>query len=311
MEGSRVLLIKQSITEGKSSEVGQGEGLQGTLISSIKIGQPILFNNGSRTTTVQSIEVEQGSIRITTETSVYELHKLFSGLTIDSQIGRVSFPENARQPVLEPGSAPGFKAQDGDKIVNLKINRDELKDFLIQVDEAVVHIIGERYVVLARVGNAHIPFYRSSSGTDGKIQGEWYPFFGHTGDWLIKGNIEADGSMHYLPEITEIQKKLNQYLVLPDTGYLNKDMDILSDENIFYSVGKDIPIDNFKDSNEFKYRGDNIEEAIRLYVKKITGYDPYLLKGYHPADEDAAKEEKVDEWLSEVLQGIHTAQNPN
>ncbi|CAN5760647.1 hypothetical protein BH11PAT2_BH11PAT2_02830 [soil metagenome] len=309
-QGSRVLLIKQSIASGESSGIQQGEGLQGILVSSIQIGQPILLMDGGRTSRVQSVEPLQDKIRITTETSVYELYTLFSGLKIDSAIGRVSLPDDARPPKLEPGSAPGIKGRAGEKIVQVKIDRNELNNVLIKVGNGVVHVVGSRYIVLTRIGKAHVPFYRSSSGTDGKNQGEWYPFFGHTGDWLIKGDIAKDGSMNYSPEITEVQKLLNEHLILPDTSFLNREFNMTSvkDGSILYSLGKDIPMDNFIDSEQFKNRGDNYDEAERLYVKSLTGYDPVQLKGHHPGYKDG-KSQMVWDWISEVTQGVHKAQS--
>jgi hypothetical protein len=307
--GSRILLIKQSIEEGKTSEIGQSEALHGELSSNIEIGRPILLKNGGRTSRIKNIEPEQDKIRVTTETSVYELYTLFSGLKIESGIGSVSLPENAQPPKLEPGSAPGIKGRAGEKIIQVKIDRDNLNDVLIKVGNGVVHVVGSRYIVLARVGAAHVPFYRSSSGTDGKKQGEWYPFFGHTGDWIIKGDIAKDGSMNYSPEISEVQKILNEHLILPDTSVLNREFNMTSvkDGSILYSVGNDIPMDNFIDSEEFKNRGDNFDEAERQYVKNITGYDPVRLKGHHPGFKDG-KAEMARDWISEVVDGVNKAQ---
>jgi len=307
------MLSKQSIAAGRNSEVKEGEGLQGILASSIEIGQPILLKNGSKTSEVRGIEAGPDSLRITTETSVYELHKLFSGLAIDSQLGRVALPEDAQPAQLKPGSAPGIKARNGEKIIEVKIDRDALKDVLIQTGGGAVHVVDDRYVVLARVGGAHVPFYRSSSGTDGKKQGEWYPFFGHTGAWIMKGDIASDGSMNYLPEITEVQKVLNEHLVLPDTGYLDKDFNMVSpkDGAVIYSVGEDISIDSFRSSSEFKNRNGSLEEAEKQYVNKLTGYDSTQLNGYHPAgSKNSAKAQMAQVWMTQILQGIHKAQNP-
>jgi hypothetical protein len=307
--GSRVLLTKQSIETGKDSRIKSGEGIHGILVSPIEIGKPILLKNGSRTSEVKNIAASSEGIRITTETSVYELQNLFSGLKLNSSIGNVSLPDDAQPPQLEAGSAPDFKARNGEKIIEVKIDRDTLKNVLIQSGNGVVHVVGERYVVLARVGGAHIPFYRSSSGTDGKKQGEWYPFFGHTSDWIIKGDIAADGSMNYLPEITEVQKILNEHLVLPDPGYLNRDFNMVSGEKVLYSVGNEIPMSDFIKSPEFK-NFDNSDEGQKEYIKRVTGYDPNQLSRYHPSDrhKNPAKAQMVQDWMSEVLQGIHKAQ---
>lgn len=307
--GSRVLLIKQSMEPGKVSKIKQGEGIHGILVSPVEVGKPIVLKNGSRTSDVKNIETNSDTIRITTETSVYELQKLFSGLKMHSSIGDVSLPEDAQPPQLEPGSAPDFKARNGEKIIEVKIDRDALKNVLIQSGNGVVHVIGERYVVLARVGGAHIPFYRSSSGTDGKRQGEWYPFFGHTGNWIIKGDIAANGSMNYLPEITEVQKILNEHLVLPDPGYVNRDFNMVSGDKVLYSVSNEIPMSDFLKAPEFK-NFKNSDEGQKEYIKRITGYNPDQLNRYHPSDREKnpTKAQMVQDWMSEILHGIHKAQ---
>ena len=41
---------------------------------------------------------------------------------------------------------------------------------------------GGRNFVLANVNGKIIPFYKSRQETDGKIAGDWYPFFGNTGN---------------------------------------------------------------------------------------------------------------------------------
>lgn len=72
-------------------------------------------------------------------------------------------------------------------------------------------------------------FYRSTSGTDGKVAGQWYPFFGEGryntgGDWLIKGNLEDVKNGHYIPQIQEVQAQLNAKfpIVYDKEGHLIK-----------------------------------------------------------------------------------------
>lgn len=308
-KGSRVLLVKESIVSGHTSQVAQGEELVGMLTSEIAIGKPIVLSEGSRTSIVKNIERLDDKIRVTTETSVYEMYKLFSGLTLDSDIGKVRLPEDARPSELEPGSAPGMRARSGENIVEVKIDRDVLKNVLIRTGEGVVHVVGDRYMVLARVGGAHVPFYRSSKGTDGKKQGEWYPFFGHTGEWIIKGDIASDGSMNYLHEVTAVQDVLNRNLILPKPTYLNRHFNMTSadDGRVLYALGKDIPLDDFRNSPEFQ-KFDSMEEAEGEYIKRLTGYDPVQLKGYHPGDKNSAKRHPSSDWMGEILQGVRKAQ---
>lgn len=309
-KGSRVLLVKKSLVPGQQSGIKQGEELVGRLLTSLEVGAPVVLDNGSRTSTIRHLENSAESIRVTTETSVYELYKLFAGLEITSPIGSVSLPQDAQRAELKPGSAPEFKARSGEKIVKIKIDRDNLKEVLIQSRDAVVHLVGSRYVVLARIGQAHLPFYRSSKGTDGKNTGEWYPFFGHTGDWIIKGNIQPDGRMEYLPSISRVQRILNEHLILPDTGFLNKDLNITSDSKIMYSLGQEISMVDFLDSDEYR-RSDGVEEGEREYIREITGYNPEALKNYHPNQKSRypEKAELASKWMADILSGIEKAQS--
>ena len=75
---------------------------------------------------------------------------------------------------------------------------------------------GGRNFVLANVNGKIIPFYKSRQGTDGKIAGDWYPFFGNTGNWLVKGSIDKNGKMNYSKEIDRITELLNANLRIPD-----------------------------------------------------------------------------------------------
>jgi len=71
-------------------------------------------------------------------------------------------------------------------------------------DIGAVH--GKRIFITANINGVAIPFYRSSKGTSGKKQGNWYPIFGfgvntagsmfgsEIGDWVIKGNLQQLGS---------------------------------------------------------------------------------------------------------------------
>lgn len=84
---------------------------------------------------------------------------------------------------------------------------------------------GTRIVVIVNVKGVQIPFYQSSKGTDGKIPGEWYPFFGNVvGNWLIKGKIEDLKRGYDIPELKEMMDYLN--INLPESLYNN----LLTDE---------------------------------------------------------------------------------
>lgn len=77
-----------------------------------------------------------------------------------------------------------------------------------------------RFVVVDIPGIGPIPYYISSKGTDGKIKGDFYPFFGigNNGHWLIKGGVDSKGLMQYTPEIDNIAFALNQNPLLKILG---------------------------------------------------------------------------------------------
>jgi hypothetical protein len=305
--GSAIGLIKKEIIAGAHSVVKHGEGVSGRLLAPIFVGEPILLDSGSRTSRVKNTEQTATSVIITTETSVYELHKLFDGTNIDSPMGKVSLPRDARPSQLKPGSAREMRNRNSKngEIIQVKIDRDKLKDILIQTGGKVVHIVdAKRYMILARVGNAHIPFYRSSNGTDGKKQGEWYPFFGHTGKWLIKGDVVDDGSMHYSPEITAVQDILNENLILPSASYLNRDFQLtLSNGAVAYDIGQEIPMGSVMGSQEYQDNKD-IDIASAAYIKRLSGYDPRALDGYHPKNKNPEKSRMPLEWIEKILKEI-------
>lgn len=81
----------------------------------------------------------------------------------------------------------------------------------------IFEAIQGRLFVVANINGQLVPFYKSSAGTSGKTQGAWYPFFGYTGAWLVKGGIDkATGKMSYSPEIDRVTTLLNENLVFPD-----------------------------------------------------------------------------------------------
>lgn len=82
--------------------------------------------------------------------------------------------------------------------------------------------INGREVIIANINGKKVPFYKSSSGTDGKTKGKWYPFFGlgagssmpgDTTSWLIKGSsIEEMDNGYNIPSIQRVQNILNNSL---------------------------------------------------------------------------------------------------
>lgn len=157
---------------------------------------------------------------------------------------------------------------------------------------------GTRIAVISNVKGVQIPFYQSSGGTGGKISGEWYPFFGNSGAWLIKGNIEDLKRGYDIPELKEMMDYLN--LTLPEYLYNN----LLTDEqkqsfsNATWKrqVGK---IQSVKEKNpEFIIDPDEAGE----YMAKILGYK------LSEAPSDGMDSKRV-EFLQKILDQIKTKLN--
>ena len=101
----------------------------------------------------------------------------------------------------------------GKEIVNQELNPE---------GAVIFEAMQGRLFVVANINGQLIPFYKSSAGTSGKIEGDWYPFFGYTGDWLVKGSVDkTTGKMNYSPEIDRVTTLLNENLVFPDK-YLSR-----------------------------------------------------------------------------------------
>ena len=78
-------------------------------------------------------------------------------------------------------------------------------------------IVNGREFVVANINGVLLPFYKSSSGTDGKHKNQWYPFFGigdsvhgEKGNWLIKDGIKEMEVGYGIDQISKIQKILNE-----------------------------------------------------------------------------------------------------
>jgi hypothetical protein len=306
-KGLRVTVRKRSIEIGKESAIRTGDTYAGKLLVPIQIGQPIALDSGLSTSHIRSLEQEGEVLVVRTDTSVYEVRKSFNGVRYHSEIGDIMLPQDARPAMLEPGSAPEFSIQNRStsELVQVKIHRDALKGILIQTGGGAVHAIDERYFVLARVGNAHIPFYRSSSGTSGKRKGEWYPFFGHTGSWIIKGeSIDKDGHMEYDPAVTKVQNILNEHLILPNPMFVDKEFKIVNREGtVLYELGKEIPMTDIRNTN-LPGKFPMWDSAVAAYVEQLTGYVPTKLEGYHPTDTSLEKRKAALEWIDAAIKQV-------
>jgi hypothetical protein len=106
--------------------------------------------------------------------------------------------------------------------IKVVINGDKLKGTILSRNGTYLFkAMQGRVFTLAKVGNFYLPFYISSAGTSGKIQGQWYPFFGYN-NWLVKGHVGKSGEMEYSKNITEVQNLLNENFIIP-AQYLQAD----------------------------------------------------------------------------------------
>ncbi len=126
-----------------------------------------------------------------------------------------------------------------------------------------------RIAVIANINGIKIPFYQSSTGTDGKNTDHWYPFFGNKGNWLIKGRIQDMNNGYDIPEL----KKMMVYLDTTLPEYLYKNILTPDQEEVFENsvwkkfVGKKEEVKELH--KDFII---NQEEAAE-YMAKILNYD--------------------------------------
>ena len=140
-----------------------------------------------------------------------------------------------------------------------------------------------RTFILCNVNGNVIPFYQSSRGTSGKIKGAWYPFFGYTGNWLIKGDVDEKGNMSYSSEIDRVTKLLNKDFKIPtdfnnagvstSTGINVQDLG-LTMYSVFDRFGKDMNALDTNNPDDLVFYDKDLKEltnANALFVKEITG----------------------------------------
>jgi hypothetical protein len=89
----------------------------------------------------------------------------------------------------------------------------------------------DRPAIFLNIGGKIIGFYRSSKGTDGKIEGNWYPFYGATNGWVVKDGggknwrYNAFATPEVQQQIKEGAELLNKYFgagkTIPEIPTLN------------------------------------------------------------------------------------------
>lgn len=228
-----------------------------------------------------------------------------------------------------------FITSDKDPEGKIYINMDPLKDVLVVPNNTLTiidkttgkEIVNQelnpegavmfeamqgRLFVLANVNGQLIPFYKSSSGTDGKTQGAWYPFFGYTGSWLVKGGIDkSTGKMEYSPEIDKVTTLLNENLIFPDK-YINRvtnnikntDGELVYDFNNHFKVNR-LWQKAFQSSTGTKsnYKIKGLKENTRSESGVVA-----LITGLNTTDLDSSKTPKeLSEWFNLISKNAELA----
>ncbi|MFA6274353.1 MAG: hypothetical protein WC662_04285, partial [Candidatus Paceibacterota bacterium] len=158
------------------------------------------------------------------------------------------------------------------------MNNPELQGILLARDgNYLFKAMQGRLFTLAKVGDFYLPFYISSNGTSGKKAGEWYPFFGYTGDWLVKGNVTPDGKMEYSNKISAVQNLLNKNFKIPNNFFNQEGKMATTDGKPLFDLNSVAKYQSWfveTKSSEFdKRRKDELTwvgEKTGLYPTKVT-----------------------------------------
>lgn len=169
-------------------------------------------------------------------------------------------------------------AQDKDgNWIEVYINNPKLQGTLLARNgKYLFRAMQGRFFVIAKVGNFYLPFYISSSGTSGKNEGEWYPFFGYN-NWLVKGSVGKKGEMEYSEKISEVQKLLNNNFIIPAKYFTqfgqitNGKGTPLNPDKVFYDINTHVKYESwFVDFDRQKDNKYTEEE----FVADRTGLNP-------------------------------------
>jgi hypothetical protein len=291
-KGVNITLAKRQLLTGETSGVTVGSAFNGRLNDNIEIGKPIAMET-INTTTVKGITINEatGRILVDTENSRYELvEKDVRGLEMDSELGSVHLPIDSQLAKLD-NQVVDFSFFAEEKEHKIHINKPALKGVLMESGGAqIFKAMKGRFFVLAKVRNIHLPFYISSEGTSGKNAGEWYPFFGETSSWVVKGGLGPKGKMPYHSEVDKVTELLNQNLILPDRFFS------LKGGKIGNQVRENEPsFVVFDLNNHLLYRPllSSFKRPYQEFTRDVTGYDPRKVDM-----------ENSSQWISSIISKI-------
>jgi hypothetical protein len=175
--------------------------------------------------------------------------------------------------------------------IKIEINNSKLQGILLARDgDYVFRAMQSRMFVLAKVGELYVPFYISSSGTSGKTEGKWYPFFGYTGSWVVKGEVKENGEMEYSSKISEVQDLLNENFKIP-VKYIDLDGEI--------GIGDKYLNDKKKDEKGNYIVALNPKRKVIFDIKNAVKYKSWFLE--NKSKELSGLEEESNEiaWVQE------------
>lgn len=206
-------------------------------LKNLNAGESLVYRNADGTFSYKKINAvsKGGKVRFEGETAwiptstveewIKEKYSENLELEIDTKLSNIQLTSaegKIETGKIEIAKLPNEIIQEFNGEHEVYINNPELQGTIIARDgKYLFRAMQGRMFTIARVGEFYLPFYISSSGTDGKKEGEWYPFFGYTGNWIVKGDIEKDGEMKYSDEITKVQDILRKNFKIP-VKYLNQ-----------------------------------------------------------------------------------------
>jgi hypothetical protein len=197
-------------------------------------------------------------------------------------------------------------------VIDKKTSKEVVNKELNPEGAVIFEAMQGRLFVVANINGQLVPFYKSSAGTSGKTQGEWYPFFGYTGAWLVKGGIDkTTGKMSYSPEIDKVTDLLNENLVFPDkyidrttNTIKNNKGDIIIDMNQAFKINrlwqKEFGSQTGKNTN---YEIKGLKENTRSESGLVA-----LITGLNATDLDSSETPKENsEWFNLIIKNAELA----